>query len=125
MTTTQRISTSAVLVLSLAASAAPGAFARQYDQGAASAASPAPAAYSPQDKSLLPPPAASASSLATAAKASTPPRIVHVTAASGGFDWGDAGIGAAGGFALSMIGLGGVLVVSGRRPRRSDPAPTS
>ena len=53
MTTTQRISTSAVLVLSLAASAAPGAFARQYDQGAASAASPAPAAYSPQDKSLV------------------------------------------------------------------------
>jgi hypothetical protein len=29
----------------------------------------------------------------------------------------DAGIGAAGGFALSMIGLGGALVISGQRTR--------
>ena len=32
----------------------------------------------------------------------------------GGFDWADAGIGAAGGFALSMLGVGLVLLVSAR-----------
>ncbi len=35
----------------------------------------------------------------------------------GGFDWGDAGIGAVGGLALSMIGLGGALAVTQRRAR--------
>lgn len=45
------------------------------------------------------------------------PTIVRVTAPNGGFDWGDAGIGAAGGFALSMIALGGAVAASGRRPR--------
>ena len=32
----------------------------------------------------------------------------------GGFDWADAGIGAAGGVALSMLGVGLVLLVSAR-----------
>ena len=44
--------------------------------------------------------------------------VVRVIAANGGFDWGDAGIGAAGGFALSMLGLGGALAVSQRRGPR-------
>jgi hypothetical protein len=43
------------------------------------------------------------------------PTIVRVTTPDDGFDWRDAGIGAAGGFALSMIGMGGALVVSARR----------
>jgi hypothetical protein len=47
------------------------------------------------------------------------PTIVRVVAPSGGFDWGDAGIGAAGGFALSMIVAGGALVASQRRDRRT------
>jgi hypothetical protein len=42
-----------------------------------------------------------------------------VTARNSGFDWGDAGIGAAGGLALSMVGLGGALAVSQRRTRRA------
>jgi hypothetical protein len=42
-----------------------------------------------------------------------------VTAGSSGFDWGDAGIGAAGGIALAMIALGGTLAVSRRRTRRA------
>lgn len=50
--------------------------------------------------------------------ANVPPTIVRVSAPSGGFDWGDAGIGAAGGFALSMLGLGGALAVSQRRRER-------
>ena len=37
----------------------------------------------------------------------------------GGFDWGDAGIGAAGGIALAMVGLGGTVAVSQRRGRRT------
>ena len=52
------------------------------------------------------------------APASTAPTIVHVTAPSGGFDWGDAGIGAGGGVALSILDLGSALAVSDRRTRR-------
>jgi hypothetical protein len=48
-----------------------------------------------------------------------PPVVVHVSSPSGGFDWGDAGIGAAGGIALAMLGLGGALAASQRRTRRA------
>ena len=41
-------------------------------------------------------------------------------APGGGFDWGDAGIGAAGGLALAMLGLAGALTLSQRRARRSS-----
>lgn len=34
------------------------------------------------------------------------------------FDWGDAAIGAAGGLALTMLGVGGGLALSQRRSRR-------
>jgi len=44
--------------------------------------------------------------------------VVRITTPASGFDWGDAGIGAAGGLALAMLGVGGVLVISDRRPRR-------
>jgi hypothetical protein len=40
--------------------------------------------------------------------------------APGGFDWGDAGIGAAGGFGLSMLAIGGGLVITQRRDRRTS-----
>ena len=55
------------------------------------------------------------------------PTIVRVIAPSNAFDWGDAGIGAAAGLALAMLGLGGTLALSQRRPRHpnSPPAPTS
>jgi hypothetical protein len=39
---------------------------------------------------------------------------------SSGFDWGDAGIGAAA--TLSLLGLGGGAVIVGRRARRRQPA---
>ena len=48
---------------------------------------------------------------------STPATIVRVVAPSGGFDWGDAGIGAGGAIALTMIGLGGVIAATNRRGR--------
>ena len=53
------------------------------------------------------------------------PTIVRPSSPGSSFDWGDAGIGAAGGFALSMIGIGGALVVSARRTRHGDIAPTT
>jgi hypothetical protein len=45
--------------------------------------------------------------------------VVRITAPASGFDWGDAGIGAAGGLALAMLGVGGGLVISHQRPRRT------
>jgi hypothetical protein len=39
---------------------------------------------------------------------------VHITTPSG-FDWGDAGIGAAAGLAIALIALGGTLAVAHRR----------
>jgi hypothetical protein len=51
-----------------------------------------------------------------------PAQVVRVSDHSG-FDWGDAGIGAAGGLGLAMLGLGGAIVVSQRRSRR-DPEVT-
>jgi hypothetical protein len=51
--------------------------------------------------------------------ASTPAVIVRVSSAKSGFDWGDAGIGAAGALGLSLIGLAGGLAVSHRRARQT------
>ena len=68
--------------------------------------------YSRQDNSLLAP--------------NNPPQaVVRVEAPGGGFDWGDAGIGAAGGVAIAMLGLGGTLLISQgpRRTRKSTAQP--
>jgi hypothetical protein len=46
------------------------------------------------------------------------PAVVEVEAPSGGFDWGDAGIGAAGMLALFCIGGGSALLIAGRRRRQ-------
>jgi hypothetical protein len=45
--------------------------------------------------------------------------VVRITTPASGFDWGDAGIGAAGGLALAMLGVGGALVITQQRPRRT------
>jgi hypothetical protein len=55
----------------------------------------------------------------TANKTSAPQAIDRVDTPPSRFDWGDAGIGAAGGLALAMIGLGGALAVSQNRARRT------
>lgn len=45
--------------------------------------------------------------------------VVHVVSHDGSFNWGDAGIGAAGGLGLALVGLGSAFAVSQqRRPRR-------
>ncbi len=116
MTTTHRITTTALLVLSLAAAGAPIAGARPADFAPAGKHVPA-AVYSRQDKSIVP--STAPSRTAGIAKTTAPPAVVRVQAPASGFDWGDAGIGAAGGLALSMIGLGGALAASQRRTRRA------
>jgi hypothetical protein len=108
MTTTNRISIGALLALTLGVSAVP-ASARSFDLNANGSYVPAPAAST----------RAAVQAAQASAPPSTPPAIVRVTAHSNGFDWGDAGIGAAGGVALSMIGLGGTLAVSQHRNRRT------
>lgn len=108
MTTPHRIGTGAFLALAIASSAAP--------------ASARPARFSPR-QSTGQAPAAITRANVDAARASAPtsstPAIVRLTAHASGFDWGDAGIGAAGGIALSMLGLGGALAVSQRRTQRT------
>ncbi len=47
-----------------------------------------------------------------------PTPVVEVRGPSGGFDWGDAGIGAAGMLALFSIAAGSALLITGRRRRR-------
>jgi hypothetical protein len=44
-----------------------------------------------------------------------PGRQVITVSAPGGFDWGDAAIGAAGGLGLALAAVGGTLAVAGRR----------
>ena len=55
---------------------------------------------------------------AAANKASVPQAAVRIQAPPSRFDWGDAGIGAAGGLALAMLCVVGALVIS-QRPRRT------
>jgi hypothetical protein len=188
MTTTHRISTTALLILSLAAAGTPAASARPLDPEGATAANgqsstavrPNPdqqtataatvnrtsaAVYSRQDKSTIPateptqptrlPPIVAApkpsqraalrqaqhqerlayladhqpnsaryssaemNAYASGIPTGAPGTVVHVTSPDGAFDWGDAGIGAAGGIALVMLGLGGVRGASRYRTRHT------
>jgi hypothetical protein len=43
-----------------------------------------------------------------------------MTARDGGFDWGDAGIGAGGMLTLTLISVGGILTVTNRRNHRTS-----
>ena len=47
----------------------------------------------------------------------------RAVASDGGFDWGDAGIGAAGGLVITMLGVGGGLALSQRRSAGPAPRP--
>jgi hypothetical protein len=134
MISTHRTTTAAAVILSLAAAGAPTATATASTNPATTANQPPASVYSRPDKSMV-----SATTPATTANqapatvysrpdksmipvttpGSAPQAVVRIQAPPSGFDWGDAGIGAAGGLALAMIGLGGALVVSQRRPRGS------
>lgn len=126
MTTTHRITTGILAAVALATSAAP-ASARQFDLNANGSYVPAGSATTQASSQSA---GVSCGDIcsghgysATSTLPTAPLTIVRVTPRDSGFDWGDAGIGAAGGFAVSMIGLGGVLAVSTRRTRRAGHAP--
>lgn len=53
------------------------------------------------------------------------PHTVHVVSHNGGFDWGDAGVGAAGGLGLAMLGVGGAFAVSQQRRTRRPKGSTA
>ena len=62
-----------------------------------------------------PAPGVAQANLAAHSATTTAPQVVRISTT--GFDWGDAAIGAAAGFGLSMLALGGGLVIAGaRRP---------
>jgi hypothetical protein len=121
MTRTHRITTTAAVLLSLAAAGAPTAMARP--DFAPAAKQPPPTAYSRPDKSLIP--LTTPSGDGTSRPVSAPQAVVQVQTPPRGFDWGDAGIGAAGGVAIAMLGLGGTLLISQgpRRTRKSTAQP--
>jgi hypothetical protein len=114
MTTTHRIGTTAAVLLSVAAGAPAGSAMPVAPDAATTANGQASTAaiYSRQDKSSVPVNSRPAAKVTRAT-------IVRFQAPASGFDWGDAGIGAAGGLALSMIGLGGALAVSQHHTRRT------
>ena len=113
--------TGLALALVIAALLAPAASARQ--QGSTSSTLPHGVQYSSMqvDKPSTLPHGVDYSAY-DVGKPPTPPSDVQVVpVASGpGFDWGDAGIGAGAAFALTMIGLGGLLLVSNRREARPE-----
>jgi hypothetical protein len=154
MTTSHRITTTAAVLVSLAAAGAPTAAARPAYDPPAAGNQTAVSAYSRPDKTTIPviPPAradiaakanlpqsltpqqhqrvADLSAMSdrqlaagfgvappVASTDSAPQAVVRVKTPQSGFDWGDAGIGAAGGIALAMFGVGGALVISRQRPR--------
>jgi hypothetical protein len=111
--------TTAAIILSLAAAGAPTASAMPADDYAPTA-KPAPTrVYDRPDREMVPP---AATYGADVAQATIPQPVVRAQAPKSGFDWGDAGIGAAG-LALSAIGVGGAFAATQRRSRRTTALP--
>ena len=148
MTLKQHQFTALGLVLIMAAILAPSASAQPIDQvGPASLPASSSGESATAPRQILPnpdnQPPASGSAAVDSSTASTLPHGVQYSstqantpstpstvrlvpaAPNTGFDWGDAGIGAGGAFALTMIGIGGALVLSSRRHRDARPATTA
>ncbi|HJS97217.1 MAG TPA: hypothetical protein VJ741_23310 [Solirubrobacteraceae bacterium] len=139
---TNRTATTAAIILSLAAAGAPAASARPVDFVPASQHSPA-AVYSRPEKSLIPQGRSAVTGqdgqrvaglaayregqLAASLDVTSPATenaSARVHASENGFDWGDAGLGAAAALTLSVMAVGGAFAVSGRRSRRSTAVPS-
>jgi hypothetical protein len=116
---TSRTVTTAAIILSLAAAGAPTASAMPANDYAPTA-KPAPTrVYDRPDREMVP---AAATYATDVAPATVPQPVVRAQAPNSGFDWGDAGIGAAG-VALCAIGVGGAFAATQRRSRRSTALP--
>ena len=112
MTTTHRITTATAVLLSLAAAGAQAASARPAEFVPAGHQSSA-SVYSRPDKALVP---VTTPDGGRVPEPSAQQAVVRIQTPRSGFDWGDAGIGAAAGVALAMLGLGGALLIT-RRPK--------
>ena len=110
ITTNHRITSAAVAAsLALATAGAPTASATVTSTNPATTTNQAPATvYSRPERSII----------RVTTPASAQQAVVRITTPPSGFNWGDAGIGAAGGLALAMLGVGSALALSGRRTRR-------
>jgi hypothetical protein len=106
MTTAHRVRIGLALTLALAGSAAPAA-ARHFDVNANGT------------EVLTGSPANLSNAIRSSRPVGPPATIVRVTTSDSSFDWGDAAIGAAGGFALSMIAVGGAVATTQRRDRHT------
>ena len=113
MTITHRTTTAAV-ILALAAAGAPTATATVSTSPTTTSNQPPASVYDRPDKSMI----------RVSTPGSAPQAVVRIQTPPSGFDWGDAGIGAAGGLALAMIGVGGALAVSQRGRRRGTGLPS-
>ncbi len=119
MTSIRRSTTGALLALSLVAAGAPAATASPVSPSYPSSQAGAPqqpavaGVYDRADKTII------GTTTSSAAGTISPQPVVRIQMAKGGFDWADAGIGAAGGLALAMVGLGGALGVAQHRTRRT------
>jgi hypothetical protein len=87
---------------------------QQQQLQAATRPAAAPHTYARQDKQLIP-------SSSSQTPVNTAPASAPAATSGSGFDWGDAGIGAAGGLAIAVVGIGGALGLSQRRTRRTRP----
>jgi len=77
-----------------------------------------PGPYPDSERNLVESPEVQQMQQRVSGQISAIPPVVQVSAPSGGFDWGDAGIGAAGMLALFSIAAGSALMLTGRRRRR-------
>jgi hypothetical protein len=77
----------------------------------------APGPYTDAQRKLVESPEVQAMIDRVSSEIRATPAVVEVDAPSGGFDWGDAGIGAAGMLALFSIAAGSALLIGGRRRR--------
>ena len=139
---TKRTATTAAIILSIAAAGAPAASAMPIGYSTTGRQAPT-SVYDRPDKSMIPvsPPAAESAGndRVAALSALNDPQLraafdvavpaankasasARVHAAPSGFDWGDAGIGAAGGIGILMLATGGGLVAVRMRRDHLDPA---
>lgn len=107
----------AMSVCALAAPTASAVQAEQFFQDADDRSAGASSSVSPPPSSIAASAAEEYEKLRAADGPTVPVRVVEVRA-DGGFDWGDAGIGAAGMLALFSIAAGSALMLMGRRRRR-------
>jgi hypothetical protein len=96
----------------------------EYNQQSLSAPHAGPGPFTDSDRKLVESPEVQGTVDRIRSEIRAAPAVVEVQAPSGGFDWADAGIGAAGMLALFCIGAGSALLIAGRKRRQEFRAAT-